>query len=422
MLNALLAAVAMVGGGTTHYAPDDWRAELPIPVQQIVARVDRQEAEKTLKEPLLEDPEDAKKLARHLADVKSDIEMGRKYAEEIAKDPKMKVSTNADMIARLQRIASELAPIANQHQVAVTWGDPQLSVFPYEFKVLQGDDKNAFSIPGGFVYFYEGLMKYAESDDEIAGVLAHEIAHASFRHIATLRKEASKLDIIQIPLILVAILSGGGETAQGVLMGGSLLNTALTNGWGVKAEQAADYGAIQYMRYSKYNPVGVLTLMERLAYDERSRPLPENMGIFMTHPPTRERALAAARRLAEGGIQIRRSQVTQTLRTQVRPGDSGSVDLWYANIRLASFGGTDALTRADAAAVTLDNFFDGVPKIFEIQTDGLTIRGKGRELFTLTLDDVAVAKGKPDEVAEEAARALKRAAYDLSYRVWDAQY
>ena len=68
---------------------------------------------------------------------------------------------------------------------------------------------NAFSLPGGYVFVFDGLVKYSESDDELAGVLAHEICHAKFRHVATLDKEASKLQAISLPAILIAIFSGG---------------------------------------------------------------------------------------------------------------------------------------------------------------------------------------------------------------------
>jgi hypothetical protein len=392
----------------------DWRDELPPSVREIVARVDRQDPVAT------DDPEAQKREARHQADLKSDAELGAKYAAEIAKDPKMKVSTNAEMIARLQRIGAEIAQIANTTPVEVTWGDSRLNPFSYQFTVLQGDDVNAFSIPGGYIYFYEGLIKYAESDDELAGVVAHEIAHASFRHVATLRREASKLDVIQIPLILVAILTGGAA-AQGALLGGTLVGTALTSGWSVKAEQAADYGGFQYMRKSRYNPVGLLTFMERLAYDDRNK-AQFDWGIFQTHPPSRERAQVLVRRLGDAGIPIRRSLVTQSFRTQIKPGDDGTVEITLASVKIFSFAGTDALLRADEAAANLDAFFDRLPKMFEVGVDGKSLTGRGKVLFTVTDEEAALAKQPIADLVEEAARRLKRVAYDLSYRTWDAQF
>lgn len=403
-------------GGQRRLACDhlDWRDELPAEVREIVLRVDRQDPVAA------DDPEAQKREARHQADLKADAEMGAKYAAEIEKDPKMKVSTNAEMIARLQRIGAELSQIANTTPVEVTWGDSRLNPFAYQFKVLQGDEINAFSIPGGYIYFYEGLIKYAESDDELAGVVAHEIAHASFRHVATLRREASKLDVIQIPLILIAILSGGAA-AQGALLGGTLLGTALTSGWSVKAEQAADYGGFQYMRKSRYNALGLLTFMERLAYDDRNK-AQFDWGIFQTHPPSRERAQVLVRRLNEAGIPIRRSQVTQSFKTQIKPGDDGSVELSFASVKVCAFAGSDALIRADEAAANLDAFFDGLPKMFEVTIDGSSLLGRGKVLFTVTEEEAALAKQPIADIAEEAARRLKRVAYDLSYRTWDAQF
>src|SRR5579862_3129483 len=140
---------------------------------------------------------------QHEADVQSDIEEGKKYAEEVEKQ--YKLSDNKEYQARVQRIGAEISAIANAGPSwHVLWGDPHLSRFDYTYKVIKSDDVNAFSLPGGHVYVYEGLMKQVESDDELAGVLAHESAHAAFRHVPTLEKEASKVTMISLPLILAA--------------------------------------------------------------------------------------------------------------------------------------------------------------------------------------------------------------------------
>ena len=114
--------------------------------------------------------------------------------------------------------------------------------------------------------------------------------------------------------------------------------------------------------------------------------------------------------------------MTQTLKAQIKPGDEGTVDIWFANVKLVSFAGTEALSRADAAAVNLDAFMDGIPKIFEIASDGNVIEGKGKELFALTEADAAASKTKVPALVEDVIKNLKRAAYDVSYRVWDAQF
>ncbi len=118
----------------------------------------------------------------------------------------------------MRLIGGELAAIANASKVRTTWGDKRLNPFEYTFKVVE-EDVNAFSLPGGYIYIYEGLVKYAESDDELAGVLAHEIAHASMRHVATMQREAGKLSAMQNPLILAAILIGGAKGGDAMMVG-----------------------------------------------------------------------------------------------------------------------------------------------------------------------------------------------------------
>jgi beta-barrel assembly-enhancing protease len=322
-------------------------------------------------------------------------------------------SERIDMIDRVQTIARRLTDVANRTSVTVLWGDSRLNPFTYEFTVLKGDDVNAFSLPGGFIFVYEGLIEFAETDDELAGVLAHEISHASFRHIATLRREQSKFQIVSIPLILAAILAGGSE-GIGVAQGANLLNQAVTSGWSVKAEESADYGAIQYMVAAQYNPVGVLTFMERLAFRDRGAPKID-WGIYQTHPPSADRAKALMDRLTARGIAVRRSQVTTSLRADVLPGEEGTVALWFGKTRLFDFGGPEALTRADAAADAVNRFFDSVPGLYEAQlADGTKLRGAGVTLFEVTSDDGP----EPEALAKDALTKLKKLIFDLNYRLW----
>lgn len=360
-----------------------------------------------------------KREKRHQADLAKDIEEGKKIVAEIEKDPKLKLSKNQKMIERVERIGMELAEVANKNSVVVLWGDSRINPFPYQFRVIEGDDVNAFSIPGGYIYVFEGLLRYVESDDELAGVLAHEIAHASFRHLATLEREQNKFDVVALPLILLAIL-GGGEGGAGLATAGNLLRTAVGSGWSVKAETAADFGGLQYMLRSKYNPAGILSFIERLAYDERNKPN-YDLGIFRTHPPTRERARALNLRLQELSVTVRRSQVSTTLSAQVVPGENSTVDIVFAGVKLASFGGAEAIARADAAAARINAAFDELPKIYDFSIgEGGVLRCKGHDLFILQGEDVASPRVSAEEQAEQALKNLKRAAYELSYRVWDA--
>ncbi len=358
----------------------------------------------------------AQQEQKHQQDIQNDIADGKKFAADADKD--YKPTKNAEYQARVDRIGQELATIARANQVNVSWGDPRLNPFPYTFKVIEGEDVNAFSLPGGYIYVFEGLVKYVESDDELAGVLAHEISHAAFRHLATLRREQGKLEAITLPLILLSLLTGGASAGP-LVYGGVLTGQAIGSGWSVKAEQAADYGGFQFMLKSRFNPVGMLTFMERLAFDERTKPHVD-YGIFRTHPPGRERANVLLERLNQEGIPVRRSLVSTSLRCEVKPGDNG-VEVWFDGIKIHCFAGSDALDRADHAAEKLNTYFDQVPKLFESskQGDGLLI-GKGVELFSVDDDDATAAKSTVIQLGDDALKALKRATFELSYRVWDA--
>lgn len=356
---------------------------------------------------------------KHQPDIDRDIKQGAEYSKEVAKE--FKFTTKAEYQARVERIGNELAAVANAMQATATWGDKRFSPYPYKFFVIQQKDPNAFSLPGGYIYVNEGLLDYAESDDELAGVLAHEIAHAAFRHVPTLEKEQSRVGLLQLPLILAVIMSGGKSGSGELLMGSQLLQQALTSGWSVKAEQAADYGGFQYMLKTKYNPTGILTFMERLARDERVFRGIEQ-GIFRTHPPGRERAESLSNYLNKAGIPIQRSQVTTTFRTVVRKQDDGSYQTLFGKRQLFVFRGKAAEERANEAVVRLNAFFDGVPELYDVSvtSDGSVI-GKGRILFRANASDSSDGKTGPVQLADSAARAIKDSLFSLAFRVWGAR-
>jgi predicted Zn-dependent protease len=360
----------------------------------------------------------AKLDPRHQADIDADTKLGKNYTEQVEKE--FKLSQNAAYIERVQRIGAEIAAIARKNQVTVTWGDKRLNPFDYTFKVVEDKDINAFSLPGGFIYVYEGLIQFAETDDELAGVLAHEVAHASFRHVATLQRESAKLQSLTLPLILISIFSGS-QTLSGVGTLASLIGIAKGSGWSVAAEEAADYGGLQYMLYSEYQPVGILTFIERLAKEQRFMDRID-MGIFRTHPPSRERAERLVRHLGERNIPLRRSMASLAYRVVLRDAENGQVEAVFDRRKLITFAGPDARRRAEEAALKLNEFFDQVPDLFDVSVrSGNVIVGRRQELFRVRPEDAAAAKVSTEELTRQASAAIKRSLYLLAYRVWDGR-
>ncbi len=356
---------------------------------------------------------------KHQADLDRDTKMGEKYSKEVEKE--VQFSKDEAMIARVQRVGAELSAIAQALPVEVTWGDKRLNPFKYTFKVIQGEDINAFSLPGGFIYIYEGLLKFADTDDELAGVMAHEIAHASLRHVDKMQRDSSKLQLATLPLILIGIFAGGGETASGLGSLGQLLNIAVGSGWSVDAERAADFAGMQYLVKSSYSPVGMLTFMERLGRKQRQYDR-ISLGIYQTHPPSKERADSAVSRLKKFDIPVQRSKVSTAYRAVTVKKENGPVELAFGDRVILTYGGSDAQTRANEDVLRLNEFFDTVPELYEASatSDG-SILGYRKPLFKITEEDAALAKTSVKALSEKTLRAVKQSIYLISYRIWDVK-
>lgn len=347
---------------------------------------------------------------KHNAEIQKDVELGKEYAKEIEKS--IKLSEDKVKLDRLERIGKELAEIARNTQVDATWGDSRLSKFDYVFKVVEDKDVNAFSVPGGFIYVHSGLMDNAESDDELAGVVAHEIAHAAHRHLITLSRERNKVDMFTLPLLLAAIL-GKSKEAGTLVITQQLISTALTSGWSVKAEMDADNAGLQYLVKSKYNPVGLLTFMERLAFQERNAPN-FDWGIQRTHPPSRERVSALKKGLSNADVPILRSAVTTSFRVKSTQ-EEGGVRLSFGEVSLFKLRGLDAPERAGEILPLLNQFFDSTPQLFVVRVDGPRVLWNNKVLVEF---DVKDGNGvSPEQLAKDAQANIKKALFSLTYRI-----
>jgi len=362
---------------------------------------------------------DAKAEQNHQRDLKTDIDVGTKYAVMV--DTHCKLCSDPAIIKRIQKVGAEMADIANQTHSVATWGDKRFNTFNYTFKVIEDKEPNAFSLPGGYIYVQTGLLSIIESDDELAGVIAHEISHAKFRHIATLQRESSKISMIQIPIILAAILSGS-PNAGAAIEGVSLGSTAIENGWNVKAEEAADYGGIQLMLKSKYNSTAMLTLMEHLGLLEKGQPqFYANQGIFRTHPPSKERADSMIKYMKQSGVPIQRSKVSTSFRAIVKPDDkiAGAVVVTFAGKNLFTLAGNDALTRADEVSARLNDFLDSTPEMYEVTpgADG-AILGGTQKLLQFTPEDAAAQSKSLEDLQKEGIAGIRNALYTVTFRIW----
>jgi predicted Zn-dependent protease len=158
---------------------------------------------------------------------------------------------------------------------------------PFTIKVLDSEEVNAFALPGGFFFVNSGLMLKAESEAELAGVMAHEIAHVAARHGT---KQATKGQIINyatIPLIFM-----GGWTGYAIRQGVSVAIPLGFLKFTQSMEAEADYLGLQYLYKSGYDPTAFVDFFEKIQSLEKKKP-GTLAKIFSSHPPTDSRIKSA---------------------------------------------------------------------------------------------------------------------------------
>ncbi len=154
---------------------------------------------------------------------------------------------------------------------------------PFTIKVIDANEVNAFALPGGFLYVNRGLVEAADNEAEIAGVMAHEIAHVAARHGI---EQASKGQLLQWGSLPLMFLGGLGGFVIQQVAGIALPLTFLKFSRG--AEKEADRLGAQYMWASGYDPNALITFFEKLQAQEKRKPGTLEK-VFSTHPMTGDR-------------------------------------------------------------------------------------------------------------------------------------
>lgn len=168
---------------------------------------------------------------------------------------------------------------------------------PFTIKVIDSDEVNAFALPGGFFFVNKGLILAADNESELAGVMAHEIAHVAARHAI---ENQGKGSLLQYGM-LAGILFGGG-IASGILQNTAGITQALAFfKFSRGAEVEADRLGVQYLYASGYDPTGMSTMFEKLASQNKKKPGTLSK-IFASHPQSidrRDESLALVARFPE---------------------------------------------------------------------------------------------------------------------------
>jgi len=207
-----------------------------------------------------------------------EIAIGKRYAMEI--DRSARIIKDPVINEYVNRIAQNVAR------------NSDLKI-PLTVKVLDDPSINAFALPGGFLYVNSGLLQAANEEDQVAGVVAHEIAHVAARHWASQMTKATILQYAMIPLMFTPmsfpVYIG---LSQGLNMGIPLAFLKFSR----NDEAEADFLGIQYLYKAGYDPNAYVAFFGKIAQLARSNPgsVP---SIFADHPPTPERIIQAEKEI-----------------------------------------------------------------------------------------------------------------------------
>jgi hypothetical protein len=298
--------------------------------------------------------------------------------------------------------------------------------FEYSFKVVDTTKEiNAFSLAGGPIYVTTGLMDYAGSDHELAGVLAHECAHVAFHHVEQMVRQGKKNQGKQIWALLATLIAGaaggGGalSAAGNIFLGSQYVMQAAMSGYSQDLETEADRIGVLALTDTSYNPLGILTFMQKMARDDHRRGNPD-FGIYQSHPYSNQRVAAIKKELTTLGYRIDPGavrQVSGSFRTEVVPlrldgRETAEVRL-NGNLVFAVAAGEEDLApreRARRIAARLSAMFSDSLSFNDVRKseDRGAVLLKGIPIIQVYPED-AQAAGGADKALDRAYREIIRA-------------
>ena len=210
--------------------------------------------------------------------LEKEIAMGKQYAQQVEQQAKI---INDPVISEyVNRVGQNL----------VRNSDAKV---PFTIKVIDSEEVNAFALPGGFFFVNSGLLLKADSEAELAGVMAHEIAHVAARHGTRQATRGQIAQLATIPLIFM-----GGWTGYGIYQGASVLLPVTFLHFSRAFESEADLLGLEYMYKTGYDPTAFVDFFEKIETLEKKKPGTMSK-VFSTHPMTEDRIKAAQKNIAE---------------------------------------------------------------------------------------------------------------------------
>ncbi len=203
--------------------------------------------------------------------------------EKIGKQILQEISTKVEFVQDMELIA-----ILNMVGNRLVNKGLEFSPFQFKFFLIKDDTFNAFSIPGGYIFINSGIFENIDSEEELAAIIAHEMAHNICRHIARRIEDIKKMQVAITATTLAAILLGKGKFAETVGIASSALAETRLLAYSRADEEEADRIGFQILTKAGYNPWGMVKVMEKL-FHQSNLAIELNYRYLLTHPLPQER-------------------------------------------------------------------------------------------------------------------------------------
>jgi len=159
--------------------------------------------------------------------------------------------------------------------------------FDFRFYVVKDQNPNAFAVPGGYVFITTGLLVLAENEDEVAGVISHEIAHVTSRHIADMMDRSKRMSLVSLAAMLAGVLVGG-PASQTIATSAMAAQQAMALKYTRDHEIEADQKGLHTLTKSGYDAHGLMTFLNKM-YKQSLAWAPKIPPYLLTHPAIENR-------------------------------------------------------------------------------------------------------------------------------------
>jgi predicted Zn-dependent protease len=187
-----------------------------------------------------------------LIDTPTEVSMGEGLHRKLT--GQLKLSSQELKVQRLRRIGQKVAAVSDRRD------------YEYHFFLVEKDEMNAFTIPGGYIYMFSGLLDKLTSDDQVAFVLAHEVGHCAARHTVKKFQAALGYDLIG-GLVLSRV--GGEQARQLASMSSDVMMRLVFSAYGRGDEFEADRLGVKYLKSAGYDPGASVAALEALRKESR---------------------------------------------------------------------------------------------------------------------------------------------------------